>query len=338
MKLQHVEGPPDTPNPARSVRRLAASATLCVLVSMCYWLQPDWLAPVTLVPAWFWLVPAFMLIAFGFNRMHWRWCLAVAALWATYAAVTVEETHSLIRSAIRPMPKGNASRAGGRAVRVVSLNCAAANRNVTAELAKWEPDIVLLQESPNREHLDRTSRELFGTDGSFLWSSDTSILARGDVRPRSVDRGSYFVHAEIELAAGLKADVMSVRLNPPVFHLDFWTPGFWTDHRHNRIKHRQQILDIMQRIGNLEQSVPLIVGGDFNAPPDDPALLPLQRRLYDTFRTAGRGWGNTGTNRVPLFRVDQVWVSRHFRAESVTAQKTLHSDHRMVVCDMTLTR
>ena len=33
-------------------------------------------------------------------------------------------------------------------------------------------------------------------------------------------------------------------------------------------------------------------------------------------------------------RVDQIWVSRHFRAESVTAQKTIHSDHRMVVCDL----
>jgi len=49
---------------------------------------------------------------------------------------------------------------------------------------------------------------------------------------------------------------------------------------------------------------------------------------------AGIGWGSTGTNHYPLFRVDQIWVSRHFRAESVTAQKTIHSDHRMVLCDL----
>ncbi|NLX96952.1 MAG: hypothetical protein GXY83_12320 [Rhodopirellula sp.] len=337
MKLQHVERLPDTPNPGRSVRRLAASATLCVLVSVCYWWQPDWLAPVTLVPAWFWLVPAFTLLAFEFSRTHKRWCVAVAAFWVVYAALMVEEVQSLVRSGSRPTSEWQAARASGRAIRVVSLNCAAANRAVTAELAKWEPDIVLLQESPGREHVDCTSRELFGTDGGFLWSSDTSIIARGDVRPRNVDRDSHFVHAQVELPTGLKADVMSVRLDPPVFRLDFWMPGFWIDHRNRRLKHRRQIREIMQRVENIEQAGPLIVGGDFNAPPGDPALVPLERRLYDSFRKAGRGWGNTGTSAVPLFRVDQIWVSPHLRAESVTAQKTLHSDHRMVVCDLALT-
>lgn len=81
---------------------------------------------------------------------------------------------------------------------------------------------------------------------------------------------------------------------------------------------------------------PVIVGGDFNAPPDDAALFPLRKRLFDTFRKSGRGWGNTGTNAYPLFRVDQIWASQHFRPESVRAQKTIHSDHRMVICDLVL--
>jgi endonuclease/exonuclease/phosphatase (EEP) superfamily protein YafD len=80
----------------------------------------------------------------------------------------------------------------------------------------------------------------------------------------------------------------------------------------------------------------VIIGGDFNAPPNDGSLVTLKHRLHDTFRDAGRGWGNTGTNRFPLFRVDQILVGEGLRAESVCARRTIHSDHRLVVCDLTL--
>ena len=86
----------------------------------------------------------------------------------------------------------------------------------------------------------------------------------------------------------------------------------------------------------LQTSVHLIVGGDFKSPPYDDALAPLRDRLFDAFRKAGHGRGATGTNDYPLFRVDQIWVSQGFRPESVTAQNTMYSDHRMVVCDLTM--
>jgi hypothetical protein len=258
----------------------------------------------------------------------------VLLLWTTYAVVFVEEAQSLVRSRSRPTAEWKSARAGGRGIRIVSLNCFAANWRAAEEVAKWEPDIVLLQESPSREHLGHLSQELYGTDGTFLWGGDTSVLAHGQFEPGDVDPSSHLVHAKVTLPNGLKVNIVSVRLSPPVFRLDFWMPGFWNDHRNKRIKHRQQILDVVQRIEAI--TTPLIVGGDFNATPADASLVPLQSQLSDTFRTAGHGWGNTGTNGWPLFRVDQIWASQHFLADSVTAQKTIHSDHRMVVCDLIL--
>ena len=342
METKHVERPPSTYGRGRGValrgRRylLAASAALCAAIFLCYRCQPDWLAALTLVPAWFWLVPGFVLAAFGFRRQQRIWAFAVLLLWLAFAAVQVEEVQSVCRGICGPAAQWEAAQRQGRGIRVVSLNCAAANRLAAAEVAQWEPDIVLLQESPSSEHLSDLSRELFGDDGTFLWGGDTSILARGRLEPHGVDLRSHFVHATVELPTGVKAEVLSVRFSPPVVRLDFWTLAFWRDHRNNRIKHRRQILDVVKRIEANPQSTPLIVGGDFNAPAGDAALAPLQPRLYDTFGRAGRGWGDTGTNGLPLFRVDQVWASPHFRAESVTAQKTVHSDHRMVVCDVIL--
>jgi hypothetical protein len=191
-------------------------------------------------------------------------------------------------------------------------------------------------QSPSRDHLGHLSSKLFGAQSTFLSGGDTSILARGNIAPRTVDRSPHFVEGAVELPIGVTVDVISVRLNPPVFRLDFWRPGFWIDHRNNRATHRRQILDVMQRIRSIKQSTFLIVGGDFNAPPLDAALAPLRERLSDTFRKAGRGWGNTGTNRFPLLGVDQIWASPHFRSVSVTAQETVYSDDRMVVCDLIL--
>ena len=316
---------------------LAASVVCCIADSVWYWLQPDWLAAVTLVPAWCWLVPAFVLTGYGFSRTQKRRCVAVVLLWVAYTTVFVEEVRSLARWGSWPTAQWQTARERGRAIRVVSLNCYVANPSSAAEVAAYEPDIVLLQESPTREHLQHLAREIFGNDGTFLWGGDTSILTNGQIQPRAVNTSSHFVHAAVELPTGIEVDVISVRLNPPVFRLDFWAPGFWIDHKNNRTKHRRQIRKVMQVVQKIPQSAHLIVGGDFNAPPRDDALTPLRRRLFDTFTEAGRGWGNTGTNNSPLFRVDQIWASRNFNADSVTAQKTIHSDHRMVVCDLILT-
>jgi hypothetical protein len=39
-------------------------------------------------------------------------------------------------------------------------------------------------------------------------------------------------------------------------------------------------------------------------------------------------------NDLALWRIDQFWVSEHFRTVTAKVHKTLHSDHRMVVCDL----
>lgn len=278
---------------------LAISVVCCIAISACYWFQPDWLAAVTLVPAWCWLMPALVLTGYGFRGTHKRRCIAVATLWLVFTAIFVEEARSLIRSGNQPTADWKAARERGRAIRVVSLNCYVGNHRSAAEVVEFEPDIVLLQESPSREHLQHLARKLFGPGGTFLWGGDTSILARGQIQPGTVDTSSHFVHATVELPNGMKVDVM-------------------------------------QCVRGIPQSAHLIVGGDFNAPPRDVALIPLRQRLFDTFTEAGRGWGNTGTNDYPLFRVDQIWASREFSEESVTAQNTIHSDHRMVVSDLVL--
>ncbi len=311
-----------------------ASASLCLAVSTIQLVQLDLLAAVNLIPAWFWLLIGVPLACLGFTRDRRRLSVLVFCLWGVFTVLLVEETQSLFRFHGTNSQAWKNARKQGTGVRVVSLNCGTGNSASTDEVVKWKPDIVLLQESPSRQHVRRIARELFGELGSFVYSSDTSLIARGPIEPSKVDRDSHFVHAKAMLASGIEIEVVSLRLSPPVFRMDPWSPGFWTEHRDKRKKHRVQIEKIVDRIDLFSKTGLVVVGGDFNTLPNDAALSPLKNRLVDTFAEAGQGWGGTGTNEYPLFRVDQIWVSNSFDVNSATSNKTLHSDHRMVVCEL----
>lgn len=256
-------------------------------------------------------------------------------MWGIFAFLFVEEARSLFRTEVMSTADWQTVRESGDGLRVVSLNCNVGQTRSVEEVSAWQPDIVVLQESPGSEQLDVLAKSLFGS-GDALHGGDVSILTRGRITTKFADPKSHFVHAEIRLPTGILVDVLSVRLAPPVPRLDFWMPGFWIDHRNKRIEHREQITELMRHIQSVPDSHHLIVGGDFNAPPRDDALASLRSRLSDTFLIAGSGWGATGTNDYPLFRVDQVWVSNSLRPVSVTAKKTQNSDHRLVVCDLML--
>jgi endonuclease/exonuclease/phosphatase (EEP) superfamily protein YafD len=321
---------------SQKIRRMSVvgSVLLLVVVSLCFVIQPDWLAPVILVPAWCWLISGLMLACFGFCRGNKRWSIAVLALWAVFTWQFVEEARSLSRFRNLSPVEWQTVRERGHGIRIVSLNCNVGKTRCVEDVAAWEPDVVLLQESPGHEQLQKLTELLFGSDGTFLYRGDVSILVRGKLTPQLSDLGSHFVHAEVELPTAAVLDVVSVRLSPPVPRFDFWLPGFWRDHREKRIEHRQQVREIIDHLKSVPTKRHMIVGGDFNAPPHDDALAFLRSRLSDAFEEAGNGWGATGTNEHPLFRVDQIWVSKSLQAASVTAQKTLYSDHRLVVCDL----
>ena len=163
-----------------------------------------------------------------------------------------------------------------------------------------------------------------------------TAVARGQVipiEPTSSRRGDS-VYARVRLDCGVEVAVVSLRLLPAPFRLDFWSPQCWKDYADNRRKRRRELEAILQETDAVPASLPLIVGGDFNVPSADGVLRLLEPRLHDTFLEGGRGWGHTALNKFPVFRVDQIWASGGFRAVSVAARKTRHSDHRMVICDL----
>ena len=313
------------------------SFALLVLTAFCYHFRPDAWAAVTVFPPWVWPLPGLLMLWLARNPKRKRILAAVAVLWLLFIVIFAEEPKSLLRLQDWPSPEWVAAKQSGKALRVLSLNCAS-NRDAAAEVARYDPDIVLLQETPQRAEVESLARRLW-SDAGVAWGIDTSVIAHGHVEGKALPSSRFGVtttHAYVRLTSGLEMEVLSVRLVPPVARLDLFWPEAWTAYRDNRQSRRREMIAIADYIESLSPTMPLIVGGDFNAPAGDAVFSLLQPRLHDTFMEGGMGWGNTALNSFAVVRIDQVWVSEQFRALAVVARETKHSDHRIVIADLIL--
>jgi hypothetical protein len=312
----------------------AIAALLCVTLAVCYALQPDACVVLTIWPPWLWLLPGLLLAGLAWDRERKRVSGAVALVWLAFLLTFAEEPRSLVRGAVGSI---SGSQIAGRAtrLRVTSLNCGGGSPAAAAEVQALSPNLVLLQETPTRQHVQKLGAELFGAAAAEWTGLDDAILAQGPLSPRPLPRGtSHFVAAKARLEGIGAVEVVSLRLIPPVVRFDLWSPGCWRDYTVNRQLRREQLREVADYLATIPPVTPIILGGDFNAPAGDAIFRLLRPRLHDAFVEGGVGWGNTALNDIPVSRIDQIWVSRQFHARAVWARRTLNSDHRMVVADL----
>lgn len=318
---------------------LALSGALWLGLSLCYSVRPDRCAALTVFPPWIWLPVGLLLAGACWSPGTRRIVCLLGFLWLAYLLAFTDEAHALVH--LRHWRStSEASRLPGQTLRVVSLNCAGGRRDAAEEVAAYNPDIVLLQESPGPKDVERLARALFQDHGGALCQGDVAVIARGGVSPSGWHRRvpPYFLQARVRLTSGIEAEVISLHLVVPPLRTDLWNPAAWQEQTANRRRQREQLGLVADSMRAVPGTIPLIVGGDFNAPAGDAIFRLLQPRLHDTFKEGGVGWGDTFMNDFPLLRIDQVWTSEHFRAVAVRARRTEHSDHRMVVYDLLLGR
>lgn len=305
----------------------ALSAVLCAAIAIVYTSRPDACAAATVFPVWVWTLGGLALIAIGRRQVRRRWMACTALAWCVILLMFADHPTSILRFS------GGAK---ARTLRIVSLNCAGSSQALR-EVAALHPDIVLVQESPGREALVALARELFGAEGDAIWGPDASIVARGRLTRLAMpgNVAANAAHARLAMENGLEIEVVSLRLEPALVRVDLWSRDCWREQAANRQRRRMQLQTIASAVG-ASSKTPLIVGGDFNAPPGDEVFRSLMPRLHDAFSEAGRGWGNTIINSAPFLRIDQIWLSPQLEAVDVYSLATENSDHRMVVCDVAL--
>jgi endonuclease/exonuclease/phosphatase (EEP) superfamily protein YafD len=190
---------------------------------------------------------------------------------------------------------------------------------------------VFLQEGPTSNEVARLAREWFGDGASFLAGLDCSIISRHPLQPVEERPSILYTRALMIMPGDHRMLVTSLRLTPPIGLMDLWNPATWCAYLDDRRLRKSQLQSILDASSS-RTGLPQIMAGDFNAPAGD-GIYRLLGQFSDMHRAAGRGWGNTALNTIPLFRPDQVWL-KGLHAISAHAVQTVHSDHRMVVADV----
>jgi len=307
-----------------------------LLLVFCLWVhisQPDALASVTVWPVWIWAFPGLLLTWFAFSTKFPKPSLLIGIAWLVYVIIIAEEPLSVVRSLL-PAPASK-----GHKITVVSINCSGGLIAAALESVCFHPDIVLLQESPGRKQVQRIARKMFGDSGDYMYGFDCSIVSRRKLE--KVDWG-WSVGMAAQPAktriGGREVFIVSAHLAPVPFREDIWTSENRRLYEGRRQMHRMQIESITTHLRKLPAETPIIIGGDFNAPAGDGIFRLWDDFLTDSFKTAGRGWGNTFLNEAPAIRIDQIWASRQIQPLGVTVWRTLNSDHRLVVAELDLAR
>lgn len=302
------------------------SCLLLAMTLLAYAFKPDFAKAITVFPFWCWAIGGACLLlpeALFFRR---RLLMVVLGIWLVATLFQFDSATSLVRGVVVTPGKKSED-----AIRVISIN-STSNINAVRDVKRFQPDILLIQESSWIRDLEEAALEIMGEEATVFWSIDCSMIARGTID--EIEWKPHFATGRVHLKNHEPILVSCLRLETPPFRLDLWDIDCWTDFARNRGRQRNELKQVLESIQNVDEQAPMLIGGDFNAPPHDAIFDVLRDDFHDAFREAGFGWGATITNDYPLIRIDQLWCSRHWKAEFVVAVPSNFSDHRMIICDI----
>jgi endonuclease/exonuclease/phosphatase family metal-dependent hydrolase len=201
-------------------------------------------------------------------------------------------------------------------------------------VARFEPDLMFVNETGGRHRLRRFARQLGMQAAGDPWAPlrrrvKDAVLVRPPWRLRAhrlvrfeptrwfLPRGALVAEAQRD---GFSCIAIATHLGlRPV----------------ERIQHARALLALVDRAER-----PVLVGGDLNEQPDGKAFAMVADRLSDTWRLGGHAGGDTFPAADPTARIDALFVSEGVRVERalVPGDDAVRSasDHLPVVVQLAL--
>ena len=337
------------PRSSRATRRfgwvlVGGALALHFITVVAYYRQPAALSAFTVMPLWVWGGLGLFASASAFLLLRAPLSLVVTTIWALTLLLGADEARVIGRFGDRPPEPGEVLAVDGtRPIRVLTLNAAYFKYgDPSDDIAVWQPDIILLQEI-DAVKVQKIARATFGDQGFYRSYAFNGIASRWpivrEVRNPNLEFRFFNHNVTVRLPDSRKIEIANLHLSSAATDLSLWRPSCWRTHRENRRQRHFETsvaLRILEETCDFPGAQPVILGGDFNAPPTDPIHRLLSRDFNDAFVEAGSGWGNTFQRRIPILRIDQIHATRHFKTIGCRAVTTRKSDHRMVVADLVL--
>jgi endonuclease/exonuclease/phosphatase family metal-dependent hydrolase len=220
----------------------------------------------------------------------------------------------------------------------MSANCALFGLgDPTADIVMWDPDVVLIQDAWPYQ-VKRIADRLYEGHGDHRTHDTIGVITRWSIEREVRKPHQRAQQVTIVAPDGRKFEVVNIHLLSAATDLSLWRREVWRGHRINRAIRRDELSRVLSTLDDTVgfPGIPVVFGGDFNAPPGDPVSRLLDRDFEDAQLAAGAGWGNTYHRRFPILMIDRIHATRHFTAVRCATHVTRHSDHRFVVADLLL--
>ena len=344
---------------------LAWLAALVVLTLALRMIGEHWPATAVLLywPPVVWLLPGALLLPAALLRLDMRMLVVLllgGGLWLV----------SLFEWQASPFPRSASPRRAELKITLLTNN--------TGERAKVslrpfkdlvQPDFLLLQDAPSRA---RRYKKAPGYEefphaedaGEFTLVSKHPIL-RKELIPRpptALQRMMHYPLAarfEVEVQ-GQRIAIYNVHAYSPRDHLQAkamastllsgalgWLPGSrWKENQERYATFwKTQLTGMEHLVARIQsETIPCLVGGDFNAPPLGAIHRHLTQHLQDAHVEVGRGCGYTfpGQTRNPLalfrpwLRLDYIFASNHWRCLTSVVEPDSPAQHLAVAATLVL--
>jgi endonuclease/exonuclease/phosphatase family metal-dependent hydrolase len=245
-------------------------------------------------------------------------------------------------------------------VRVLSYNVDSSHggaENVAAEVDRYAPDVVLMQEVGNADQLARAMSQRFPTVlvvGQFLAATRYPLLDETDPPKLSFegrDRSPRFIELTLQTPLGQVAfyDVHPVSprdeflllrargLRHGIASGELFSEEVGRGVVANAALRELQVESIAEAASR--QTLPTVIAGDTNLPGLSAAFARWLSQFQDGFTRAGWGLGYTfPTNHGhwPWMRIDRIMASDGLRFSWFRVGTSRASDHLCVVADLQL--
>ena len=333
--------------------KLPAWSWLNFLALVCWWILIDGVAERTTLsalglylPQHFFLLPTTILLIWSVLAKKRVPLLFNGAVLLVFGAILLG-FHA-------PWTRLLPARTGAARARVLTWNIflsSAGTQKIARAIQAQNPDIVCLQETLGRRGLvaDRTP-ELIGRFRGWhaARAGDVTLLSRWPLQ-----NVRYYAHPKPSSRRVLAATCQTPGgpLDVIVAHISTSAPGSrYGGQRPRSLRRLLETAELVQetaqtRLSQLpildaaladsrESGRPYLLAGDFNTPPRGGFHRHLKGQLTDAFAQGGWGCGFTFPAKLPVMRIDYLWLGRGVRARRTYVAPAIASDHRATVSDV----
>lgn len=153
--------------------------------------------------------------------------------------------------------------------------------------------------------------------GTAVLSKHEILLSRNTLLPRP-ENGEQRGLLEVVIS------VRGMRVRVANTHLEYDKP----------LEQTAQVARVMELLTGADE--PVILTGDFNAPPDSRELAPLFEHYHDAWKLGGSGEGWTEPAEAPSARIDYILVTPDIDVRSAVVRLSSASDHLPLTAKMLL--